>query len=111
MFDASRCGRLDLIAQGGGHAIINCLFDHIRKNDNVTIMWETQAEQLLTADDGAVTGVKVRKADGRMTKVHGKKVMLACGGFEGNREMWAGGSANLTFANVQQVGPICWPSD
>jgi hypothetical protein len=95
MFDASRCGRLDLIAQGGGHAIINCLFDHIRKNDNVTIMWETQ----------------VRKADGRMTKVHGKKVMLACGGFEGNREMWAGGSANLTFANVQQVGPICWPSD
>ena len=50
-------------------------------------MWETQAEQLLTAEDGVVTGVKVRKADGRMTKVNGKKVMLACGGFEGNREM------------------------
>lgn len=73
--------------EGGGHAIINALFDHIRKFDNVTIMWETQAEQLLTAEDGAITGVKVRKADGRMTKVHGKKVMLACGGFEGNREM------------------------
>ena len=50
-------------------------------------MWETQAEQLLTAEDGSITGVKVRKADGRMSKVQGKKVMLACGGFEGNREM------------------------
>ncbi len=52
-------------------------------------MWETQAEHLLTQDDGTVCGVKVRKSDGRMTKVHGKKVMLACGGFEGNREMCA----------------------
>ncbi|KIW97479.1 uncharacterized protein Z519_01063 [Cladophialophora bantiana CBS 173.52] len=73
--------------EGGGHAIINALFDHIRKFDNVTIMWQTQAEQLLTHDDGSVCGVRVRKADGHMTKVHGKKVMLACGGFEGNREM------------------------
>ncbi|KAK5190178.1 hypothetical protein LTR96_008145 [Exophiala xenobiotica] len=73
--------------QGGGHAIINALFDHIRKFDGVTVMWETQAEHLLTQDDGVVCGVKVRKSDGRMTKVHGKKVMLACGGFEGNREM------------------------
>ncbi|EXJ67511.1 uncharacterized protein A1O5_09524 [Cladophialophora psammophila CBS 110553] len=73
--------------EGGGHAIINALFDHIRKFDNVTIMWQTQAEQLLTHDDGRVCGVRVRKADGHMTKVHGKKVMLACGGFEGNREM------------------------
>ncbi|KIW53099.1 hypothetical protein PV05_08696 [Exophiala xenobiotica] len=73
--------------EGGGHAIINALFDHIRKFEGVTIMWETQAEHLLTQDDGTICGVKVRKSDGRMTKVHGKKVMLACGGFEGNREM------------------------
>ncbi|KIX03028.1 uncharacterized protein Z518_06578 [Rhinocladiella mackenziei CBS 650.93] len=73
--------------QGGGHAIINALFDHIRKFDAVTVMWETQAEQLLTQEDGSVCGVKVRKSDGRMTRVRGKKVMLACGGFEGNREM------------------------
>ncbi|EXJ56908.1 hypothetical protein A1O7_07252 [Cladophialophora yegresii CBS 114405] len=72
---------------GGGHAIINALFDSIRKFDNVNIMWETHAEHLLTAEDGTVTGVQVRKADGHMTKIRGKKVMLACGGFEGNREM------------------------
>lgn len=75
--------------EGGGHAIINALFGHIRKFDNVNIMWETQAEQLLTEEDGSVCGVKVRKPDGRLSKVLGKKVMLACGGFEGNREMFA----------------------
>ncbi|KAK5464879.1 hypothetical protein LTS15_001442 [Exophiala xenobiotica] len=82
--------------QGGGHAIINALFDHIRKFDGVTVMWETQAEHLLTQDDGVVCGVKVRKSDGRMTKVHGKKVMLACGGFEGNREMCGSPNAEVT---------------
>jgi hypothetical protein len=79
---------LDLTLQGGGHAIINALFDHIRQFDDVTVMWETQAEHLLTHDDGSISGVKVRKSDGRLTKVLGKKVMLACGGFEGNREMY-----------------------
>jgi tricarballylate dehydrogenase len=73
--------------EGGGFAIINALFDRIRQFDNVNIMWETQAEQLLTEEDGSVCGVRVRKADGRLSKVLGKKVMLACGGFEGNREM------------------------
>jgi len=75
--------------EGGGQAIINALFERIRKFDNVNIMWETQAEQLLTEEDGSVCGVRVRKSDGRMSKVLGKKVMLACGGFEGNREMHA----------------------
>lgn len=79
--------RPDARTQGGGHAIINALFDHIRKFDNVNIMWETHAEHLLTTDDGTVNGIKVRNSDGHLTKVLGKKVMLACGGFEGNREM------------------------
>lgn len=54
---------------------------------NVDIMWETNAEELLTQDDGAIRGVKVRKNDGRFAKVIGEQVMLSCGGFEGNREM------------------------
>lgn len=73
--------------EGGGHAIINALFDSMRKFDNVDVMWETMAEKLLVTEDGEVTGVKVRKSDGKLSNVHGKKVMLACGGFEGNREM------------------------
>src|SRR6185437_3508660 len=43
--------------EGGGFAIVTALFDHIRKFDNVSIMWETQAEQLLTEEDGSVCGV------------------------------------------------------
>lgn len=73
--------------QGGGYAIIVKLLEHIRSFSNVTIMWETNAEQLLTHENGSVQGVKVRQNDGCFTKVFGKQVMLACGGFEGNREM------------------------
>lgn len=68
---------------------MNILFNHIRKFDNLDIMWETNAEHLIVEEDGTVCGVKVRKSDGYLTKVYGKKVMLACGGFEGNRELYA----------------------
>lgn len=78
--------------EGGGHAIINALFGHIRKFDNAHIIWETMAEKLLITEDGEVCGVKVRRPGGKMGNIHGKRVMLACGGFEGNKELWV-----LTF--------------
>lgn len=75
--------------EGGGQAIIKALFKSIGEYDGVDVMWETMAEKLLTSDEGEVCGVKVRKSDGKLKDVRGKKVMLACGGFEGNREMLA----------------------
>ncbi|KAK2615858.1 hypothetical protein N8I77_002583 [Diaporthe amygdali] len=54
--------------EGGGHAIINSLFSHIRKFDNVNIIWETMAEKLLTTEEGEVCGVKVRRPDGPRTE-------------------------------------------
>ncbi|QKX55213.1 uncharacterized protein TRUGW13939_02305 [Talaromyces rugulosus] len=72
---------------GGGYAIILKLLEHILSFPNVDIMWETNAEQLLTVDDGTIHGVRVRKNDGYFSRVFGKQVMLSCGGFEGNREM------------------------
>lgn len=74
--------------EGGGHAVINALFSHIRDFDNVDIIWETMAEKLLTTEEGEVCGVKVRRPGGKMGDIHGKKVMLACGGFEGNKEQF-----------------------
>ncbi|KIX95970.1 uncharacterized protein Z520_08225 [Fonsecaea multimorphosa CBS 102226] len=74
---------------GGGHAIINTLFDHIRKYRNVKVLWETTAEHLLQTEEGEVCGVRVRRADGKLAKVFGKKVMLACGGFEGGKDLMA----------------------
>ncbi|KAK9491235.1 FAD binding domain-containing protein [Lipomyces doorenjongii] len=74
---------------GGGYAIILKLFEHILSFPNVEIMWETNAEQLLTLDDGTIHGVRVRKNNGYFSQIFGKQVMLSCGGFEGNREMMA----------------------
>lgn len=73
--------------EGGGHAVINALFSHIRGFDAVDIIWETMAEKLLLTEEGEVGGVEARQADGRVRKVHGKRVMLACGGYEGNKEL------------------------
>ena len=67
--------------------MIDKLFNHIKKFGDVTIMWQTNAEQLLVKEDGAICGVRVRGPDGRWAKVFGSKVMLACGGFEGSKEL------------------------
>lgn len=50
-------------------------------------MWETMAEKLVTTEEGEVCGVKVRNSDGKLRGVRGEKVMLACGSFEGNKEL------------------------
>lgn len=75
--------------EGGGYAIVQNYFDHMKQLDGLTIMWESQAEKLLTNAIGEVAGVKVRGSDGRLRDVVGTNVMLACGGFEGNQEMLA----------------------
>lgn len=80
-------GQHFVFPDGGGHAIIKALFKTMQDYQGLDVMWETQAEKLMTTEDGEVCGVKVRGKNGKMKSVHGKKVMLACGGFEGNREM------------------------
>ena len=82
--------------EGGGHAIIKALFAAMSKFEDLDIMWETEATKLLTTEQGAMRGVKVRKSDGLLYDVLGKNVMLACGGFEGNREMLAKYVGNRT---------------
>ncbi|KAG4438700.1 hypothetical protein IFR05_005827 [Cadophora sp. M221] len=84
--------------EGGGNAIVQNLFSHITKFDNCDILWETAGVKLLTSDRGEVTGVKVRGKDGFLRDLQGKNVMLACGGFEGNREMLAKYIGNNTHS-------------
>lgn len=72
---------------GGGNAIINKVFEHIRRFDNVDIHYETEAIKLLTDDTGSIRGLKARKNDGLLHDLLAPNVMLACGGFEGNQEM------------------------
>lgn len=81
------CSASNHCKQGGGYAIILKLLEHILSFPNVEIMWETNAEQLLTMEDGTIHGVRVRKHDGYLSQIFGMQVMLSCGGFEGNSEM------------------------
>ena len=75
--------------EGGGKAIIWKLFEKIHSYDNCDIHWETEATRLIMDEAGAVQGLKVRKGDGRLHNLNAPNVVLACGGFEGNREMLA----------------------
>lgn len=56
-------------------------------NDKNDYMLELTAEELLTDDDGNVTGVKAVSYDGTTYEISGKSVILATGGFLGNDEM------------------------
>ncbi|MDR0501101.1 MAG: FAD-binding protein [Coriobacteriales bacterium] len=52
------------------------------------VTYETTAKKLIKDDSGRVIGVIAQKADGTLVKYYGKKgVVLATGGYEGNKEM------------------------
>jgi tricarballylate dehydrogenase len=71
---------------GGGVAIVDGLAKVVDATPGVEILYETEAERLITADDGAVTGVVVRGPDGRLKRMMAQTVVIACGGFEGDPE-------------------------
>jgi tricarballylate dehydrogenase len=52
----------------------------------ITILYETQAQRVLTADNGQVTGVEVRGPDS-VRVLQCRAVVLASGGFQANPEM------------------------
>ena len=85
-----KTGQHFVFPEGGGNGIITALFKHIQTFPNCDVIGETEAAKLLTSERGEVVGVKVRKSDGLLYDIHGTNVMLAYGGFEGNREMLAG---------------------
>ncbi|KAJ3533929.1 hypothetical protein NM208_g7766 [Fusarium decemcellulare] len=78
-----------VLPNGGGWAIIQALIKHIESFDNCDIHWETEGRELLTDEQGRITGLQVRRANGLLDKLHAPDVMLASGGFEGNQEMLA----------------------
>lgn len=71
---------------GGGLEIITALREHCERS-GVQILFETTAYKLLQDESGVVTGVWTRAPNGKMSKRLADVVILAGGGFEGNREM------------------------
>lgn len=72
---------------GGGAAIVEGLAGVLEQTDGVDILYETEAHKLSLADDGCIEGVVVRGRDGLLRTLKAGAVIIACGGFEGNKEM------------------------
>lgn len=51
------------------------------------VLTETTAKKLMTGTDGAVTGVVAEKKDGTTLEISAKSVVIATGGYAGNKEM------------------------
>lgn len=58
----------------------------VEKNGGKVIT-ETTAKKLMTDAEGAVTGVVAEKADGTTLEISAKSVVMATGGYAGNKEM------------------------
>ncbi len=72
----------------GGSAAIQTLHKRIEELGG-QVLYETPGEELLFDAQGQVAGVAARKADGTTLNIHAKSVILATGGFGGNKEMMA----------------------
>ncbi len=92
----------------GGAAFIQSIENFVRKN-NIDIMTETKATELITNANGDVVGVVAEGKDGKVT-INAKKVILAAGGFAKNDELLArfapklAGSASLSAATAGATG-------
>src|SRR5262245_25208007 len=73
---------------GGGGAIIAAL-EAAARAAGVKIRYETGARRLFLGADGAVEGIEVRSDAGVTQRIAARAVVLASGGFAGNREMLA----------------------
>ena len=53
----------------------------------VRFVYNTSGKELITEEDGSVTGVKAETADGKQITVKGKAVILATGGYASSEEL------------------------
>jgi tricarballylate dehydrogenase len=73
---------------GGGIAILERLQEAALRA-GVAIRYGVAAERLVVGGDGAIAGIEVRSGAGGRERIAARAVVLACGGFAGNREMLA----------------------
>ena len=65
---------------------VNALDEACKKNEKNQYLTEVKAEKILS-ENGKVTGIEAKGADGTIYKIHAKSVILATGGFGGNAEL------------------------
>ncbi|HEX7872748.1 MAG TPA: FAD-dependent oxidoreductase [Sphingobium sp.] len=70
----------------GGLEMVQLL--HRRMSDaGIDVLMETKLVDIFADDNGRVLGVALERADGAIEKIGCDALILACGGFGGNREM------------------------
>jgi len=72
---------------GGGAAIVQGLAAIVERTAGSEILYETEAVRLSVSDEGRIDGVFVRARDGLLRRLGATSVIIASGGFEGNKEM------------------------
>jgi tricarballylate dehydrogenase len=72
---------------GGGLAIVDGLAGLLEREEGARLLYETEAVRLGVSEEGRIDGVVVRGRDGLLAKLGADVVVIASGGFEGNREM------------------------
>ena len=81
-------------AKGGFHLILNALDDRVKiwekalSDAGVNVIYNTTATGLIM-DGDKVKGVTARKADGTRITINAKAVIIASGGYLGNRDLQA----------------------
>lgn len=66
------------------------LIDRLRttvENQGIPIITERRAETLFAGDDGTIHGLVAARPDGRRESIGCERLILACNGFGGNKEM------------------------
>ena len=72
---------------GKGLGIVDGLGGVLERTDGVDLLYETEAIRLSVSGGGRVDGVVVRGRDGLLKTLNARAVVIASGGFEGNKEM------------------------
>ncbi len=70
-----------------GRGIVEGLAAVLERNPRAEMVYETEAVRLRVSDEGNVDGVVVRGPDGSLRTLHAAAVVIASGGFEGNKRM------------------------
>ncbi|MEG0935302.1 MAG: FAD-dependent oxidoreductase [Clostridia bacterium] len=83
---------------------IKTLYEKVQQL-NIPVLLDTRAEHLLT-QDGRVTGVSAKGANGQALTISAKAVLLATGGYGNNPELIPDSVGNVIY-----YGPVCATGD
>ena len=86
MFPPEKSLQVWHIFEGSGARLVKIMSENFKKKGGV-ILTKTPARELIINDEGLVTGIMGKNAEGETVTVTAKAVIIATGGFASNKEM------------------------